>query len=291
MCKIYVGLQVAPMTYTLQVRSSEKFKDQNKQSAKYKQKHTTLQAHTHIYHKMQSHNLKSQTESKSCSRWTKRHIKWQDVQHTKHPWSTTSRAPIYPNTRKTQNSITDQQHLEHQSIQTQEKHRTASLINNILNTSLSKHKKNTEQHHWSTTSWTPVYPNTRKTQNSITDQQHLEHQSIQTQQKHRTASLINHIMNANLSKHSKNTEQHHWSTTSWTPIYPNTAKTQNNITDQKQCKHQSTNRQEKTQNNITDQKQCKHQSTNRQEKTQNNITDQLHHEHQSIQMQKKEKKE
>ena len=216
------------MTYTLQVRSSEKFKDQNKCSAKYKQKHTIMQANTHIYHKMQSHNLKSQTGSKSCSRWTKRHIKWQDVQHTKHHWST-SRTPIYSNTRKTQNSITDQ---------------------NIMNTNLSKHKKTTEQHHWSTTSWTPIYPNTAKTQNNITDQKqckhqstdmqektqnnitdqlHHEHQFIQMQEKQGIASLIDCIMNTNLS----------WSTTSWTPIYSNAGKTGNSIVDWLHHEHQS----------------------------------------------------
>ena len=101
---------------------------------------------------------------------------------------------------------------------------------------------------------------------SITDQHH-EHQSIQTQEKHRIASLIKTSWTPIYPNTHKKTEQHHWSTTSWTPIYPNTAKTQNNITDQKQCKHQSTDMQEKTQNNITDQ---------------------LHHEHQFIQMQEKQ---
>ena len=55
-------------------------------------------------------------------------------------WSTTSWTPIFP----------DQLHHEHQSFQMLEKkQRIASLINYIMNT------------------WTPIYPNAGKKQNSM----------------------------------------------------------------------------------------------------------------------------
>ena len=113
------------MTYTLQVRSSEKFKDQNKRSAKYKQKRTIMQAHTHIY-----------IYITKCNLTTSNH-------RLKAKAAADELRDILSGKMSSTQSIPDQHH-EHQSIQTQEKRWIASLINRIMNTNLSKHSKNTE---------------------------------------------------------------------------------------------------------------------------------------------------